>query len=248
MSAARITTEQRTAARIAGAGYLAIIVFGIFAEFIVRSRLIESSDPGATAKNILDAEALFRLSVAGDLLMLICDAVVAFALYVLLRPVSQTLALVAAGFRLVHTAVYGASVLTLLFVVELLRADYLASFDNGQLNALALVFLHAHAYGYALALIFFGVHALVLGYLVAKSAFVPRALGVLLVVAGAGYLTDSFARVVLTNYEDVQTALAFIVFLPALVAELSFALWLLVKVPNGHPSPAPSAVPSPSTA
>jgi hypothetical protein len=223
-----LTAEQRDASRIAGIGYLAIIVFGILGEFFIRSNLIESGDPRATAANILDAEWLFRISVASDLVMLIFDAIVAFALFVLLRPVNQTVAIVAAGFRLIHTAVYGATLLTLMFVVELLGADYLAAFGRDGVESLALLFLEGHAYGYVLGLVFFGVHVLILAWLFARSGYVPRLLSALLVLAGAGYLVDSFANVLMTNYDDYATAFALVVFVPAFIAELSLAVWLLV--------------------
>ncbi|MGD8279090.1 MAG: DUF4386 domain-containing protein [Gemmatimonadota bacterium] len=218
------------AARIAGFGYLVIIVAGIFAEVAVRSQLIVPGDAAATAANIMASEPLFRTGIASDLVMLTFDVVVAVALYVLFRPVSRVLSLLAASFRLVHAAVYGVTLLNLLAVLLLLGGgEHLAAFAPDQLHALATVLLGVHAKGYALGLVFFGFHCLVLGYLVFRSGFLPRILGILLFVAAAGYLTDSFAQVLLPGYGDLAGIFYVVVFAPAFIAELSLCLWLLFR-------------------
>ena len=109
------------------------------------------------------------------------------------------------------------------------NAPYLSVFDASQLRALTLLVLEAHSYGYAVGLVFFGVHCLILGALVLKSTYVPGALGILLLVAGAGYLVDSFGRTLLPDYAVYETMFAVAVFVPAFIAELSFALWLVIK-------------------
>lgn len=225
-----VHTSQRNFAKLAGLGYLIIIACGIFAEFIVRMSLIEPGNADATASNILKSEGFFRLGIVGDLIMLSFDATVGLALYVLLRPINQSLALLATFFRLVHTAVYGVTLLTLFLVLQLLSgADYLTVFDQGQLNALVLLFADAHSYGYILSLVFFAVHVGILGYVGLKYGYFPRVLSMLLVFASAGYLVDSLANVLLSNYADYETVLGVVVFGPAVIGELSLALWLLLK-------------------
>lgn len=216
--------------RIAGFGYLIIIITGIFAEFFVRSGLIVPGDAAATANHILTYEGLFRISIASDLIMLISDVIVAWALYVLLKPVNRSLSLLAAFFRLVHAAIYGMNLLNLFFVLRLIsRTGYLTVFEPDQLNALVMVFLNAHQFGYDIGLAFFGIHCLVIGYLVFKSGYFPRILGILLVIASFGYLINSFARFLLSDYMAYESIFALVVFIPAFIAELSFTLWLLVK-------------------
>ena len=217
-------------ARLAGLGYLVIIVTGIFAEFFVRSNLIVPQDAAATAANILGSQGLFRMGLASEFLMLLSDAGLALALYVIFRPYSRNLAMLAAFFRLAHAAVVGGNLLNT-YVPLLLLGDaaYLASFTPEQLHGLVLLFLNAHSFGYVIGLTFFGVHCLVLGYLAARSGYVPRILGILLVVAGLGYLTDSFAQTLLPNYADLSGLFMMVVFLPAFVGEVSFCLWLLLK-------------------
>jgi hypothetical protein len=165
--------------------------------------------------------------------MLLCDVVVAAALFILLKPVSRGIALLAAFFRLVHAAVYGVNLLNLFFVLRLLSgAEYLTVFETDQLHALVLLFLNGHSTGYLIGLVFFGLHCLVLGYLIFKSGYFPRILGVLLIIASLGYLTDSFANFLLPNYKAYETIFLLVVFLPAFIAELSLCLWLLLKGVN----------------
>jgi len=223
-------TSPMVHARVAGVGYLIIIATGIFAEFFVRSSLIVPGDAAATAHAIMASESLFRAGIASELLMLTCDVVVALALYVIFERVSRSLALLAAFFRLAHAAIVGINLLNM-YVPLLLLSDsgYLTVFDAAQLQALALLFLGAQSYGYVIGLVFFGVHCLVLGYLVFESRYVPRTLGVMLMCAAVGYLIDSFGRSLLPNYADYETVFLLVVFAPAFVAELSFSSWLLVK-------------------
>jgi hypothetical protein len=217
-------------ARAAGVGYLTIIVTGIFAEFAVRTTLRVPGDAAQTAANILGAQLLYRSSLAADFLMLVADVAVALALYVVFRGVSRNLALLAAFFRLTHAAIVGGNLLNVYVPLVLLREGGVrTALGDAQVEALALLHLEAHAYGYAIGLVFFGVYCAILGYLILKSALVPRVLGVLLMVASVGYLTDSFARTLLADYVSYEAVLGMVVLLPAFVAELSFALWLVIK-------------------
>ena len=216
--------------RFAGAGYLVIIAAGIFAEFFIRSDLIVPGNALATASNIRASVQLFRVSIASDLVMIIFDVLLAWLLYILLNPVNKNLALLAAFFRIVHAAIYGLNLLNLFFVSHLLSgADFLSVFSTEQLDALVLLLINGHSYGYVIGLIFFGVHCLILGYLVFKSGYMPQILGILLCIAGIGYLTDSFSNLLLPGYNNVQDLLLLIVFIPAFVGELSFSLWLLIR-------------------
>ena len=222
-------SPQKTA-RIAGLLYLMIIISGIFAEFIVRSSFIVPGNPAATASNIAASESLFRIGIASDLIMIICDVALALLFYVLLRAVSESLSLLAAFFRLIQAAILGANLLTLFVVLQMLNGTgYLSGFGAHQLNALAFIFLDIHSIGYSIGLVFFGINCLILGYLVFASGYFPRILGVLLIMASAGYLVDSFACVLLTNYGAYENIFNFVVFIPAFIGELSMCLWLLIK-------------------
>jgi hypothetical protein len=215
--------------------YLIIIVTGIFAEFLVRQSLKVPGDATATAANIMASEGLFRLGIAGDLIMIMSDIALALAFYILLKPVSNALSLLAAFFRLGQAAILGINLLNLFFVLQLLSgADYLTVFGADQLQALVLLFLNGHSLGYAIGLVPFGLSLLVLGYLVFKSGYIPKILGVLLIVASLGYLIDSFASFLLPNYDHYEAIFALVVFLPAFIGELSMCLWLLIKGVKGQ--------------
>ena len=176
------------------------------------------------------AEGLFRASIAADLVMIMSDVALALAFYALLRPVNRSLSLLAAFFRLAQAANLGINVLNLFFGLQLLKGTGNATaFNADQLHDLALFFFAAHGVGYTISLIFFGFSILVLGYLIFKSGYIPKVLGILLVIAALGYLVDGFANVLLINYADYADLLGTVVFGPALIAELSVALWLLIK-------------------
>lgn len=222
--------SPKTWARMAGLGYLVIIVCGIYAEFFVRQGLIVSGDAVATAANIAASEPLFRSALAAELVMLVADVAVALALYVVFKPVSEALALGAAFFRLTHAAVVGVNLLAVYAPLLLLGdGEYAVALGAGPRDALVLLLLQVHAYGYAVGLAFFGVYCALLGVLIVRSGYVPRPLGILLMVAAAGYLVDTFARTLMTTYAEHEAVLGMVVLLPAFVAELSFSLWLVTK-------------------
>ena len=222
------TSPSRFAtARTAGVLYVIIIACGLFAEIGVRSQLIESGDPSTTAQNIIDSPMLFRAGLAADIVMFIADVAIAVVLYQLLKPLSRTLALLAAAFRMTQTAVIGLNLLNMFQAVRIIDdADYLGAFGADQTDTLALLYLDAHKYGYILGLAFFGVSTIIIGYLALSSRQMPRPLGVLLVLAGAGYLIDTFSFFLIPGYDGSASP---IVLAPALVAEFWFALWLLTK-------------------
>jgi hypothetical protein len=213
-------------ARAAGVLYLVIIVFGLFSEVVVRSSLIVRGDAAATTANILASEGLFRIGFATDSIVFLSDAALAVLLYVVLAPVSKPLALVAAVFRLAQATVLGLNLLNHYAALLLLGgAGYLSAFTADQLHALALLALDTHRHGYDLGLLFFGVHCLILGYLVVRSDSFPGILGVLLESAGVVYLVGSYTLFLLP---DLAPRLAPI-YVVALIAELAFCGWLLVK-------------------
>lgn len=220
--------SQRKIARIAGILYLIIIVCAGFSEGYVRSSLIVPGDAAATANNIMSSEWLFRVGFISDLIAFLSDAAVAILFYILLKPVSKTLSLIAASFRLLaHPAIAGINLLNHFAALQLLSgANYLKVFEPEQLHALVLFFLEAHTNGYLIAGAFFGIHLLVLGYLLFRSNLFPGILGVLLVFASLGYLIESFGTFLFPNHEAL---FSWVVAIPAAIGELSLTFWLLLK-------------------
>lgn len=213
--------------RVGGALYLYIIFAGLFAEVFVRAQLVVSGDASATAANILASEFLFRAGLSAELLMLICDVSLALIFFLVLRPVSFLLALFAASLRLVMAAVSSTNLLNQLDVLLWLKgASGLEVLGSSEVQALAYHSLQSHAYGYHVALVFFGFYCITLGALIVRSEVLPKLLGYLLLLAGVCYLTNSFGSILAI---DAISDIGPVILLPALVAELSLALWMLIK-------------------
>ena len=226
----RITeTSPQVYARIGGMLYLIIIVIGFCSEFFVRDKLVVSGDVTATANNIMASQLLWRSSIAGDVMLLVCAVVQALLFYVLLRPVNKNLALLAVFFNLVECAIDGVNKLNLIAALFLSGgADYLKAFEPHQLHALAYLSLKMHAYGYAISLVFFGFVCLIFGHLLFRSGYFPKALGVLMTIAGLSYLTNSFTLILVPTYAGTISPILVLAF----IGELSFCLWLIVKGVN----------------
>jgi hypothetical protein len=214
-------------ARTGGLLYLAIIAIGLFGEAFVRSGLVVSGDATATAHNILSSELLWRLGVAAELVLLVCAVGLALVEYVLLRPVNRRLALLALLLGMLSIAIEAMSALNLATTLfPLASVAYLQAFTPAQLNAMAYLSIKSFESGFGVSLIFFGVECLFTGYLIYRSGYFPKLIGVLMQIAGLCYLANSFALI-------LSPALAGWLFpgvlLPSLVAEVSFCLWLLFK-------------------
>ncbi len=219
-------------ARLGGVLYLAIILLGLFGEMFVRGTLVVSGDAAATASNISGSNVLWRAGIAGDILMHVCDVPVIVVLYLLLRPVSKSLALLATLMNLVQTAVLAANKLNLLVPIFLQEdAGFLKAFSPEQLHALSSVAIKAHGFGFGIGLIFFGFACLVRGYLIFRSGYFPRVLGLLILIAGLCYLTNSFALLLAPSF---AAAMFPAILAPAFVGELSLCLWLIIKGVNSE--------------
>jgi hypothetical protein len=214
-------------ARLGGVLYLAIIALGLFGEVFVRGKLVVSGDAAATFNGISNSDFLWRAGIAGDLLMHVFDVPVIVVLYLLLRPVSESLALLATLVNIVQTAVLAANKLSLM--VPLFLLETLKAFSPEQLHSMSYLAVKAHGYGFGIGLIFFGVACLVRGYLILESGYFPRFLGVLMLAAGASYLLNSFALLLAPS---LAAALFPAVLVPAFVGEILFALWLIAKGVN----------------
>lgn len=221
-----VNPSQRNAAIAAGVGLLLMAVAALFATFVHDSVRVPG-DAAATANNILANELQFRLAILSFLFVIVLDVIVAWGLYVFFRPVNRNLSLLAALFRVVYSAVFLVTVLDLGNVLRLLHsADILVPLETGQLQAQALLALNAFGDRWSLALSVFGLHLIVLGYLVLKAGFMPKILGALLVIAGLGYVFDSITGFLFPNFGVTVGQFTFI-------GELLLALWLVIKSARG---------------
>ncbi len=215
--------------RIAGVLYLVITIAAIIGHVYVPSQLLVPGDATATANNILAAEPLFRIGIGSEFVVLLSEIVLSIMLYILFKPVSKTLSLVAAVFRLAMTTIHAINLLNSFLVLSLLNGTgYASAFNADQMHALVQLFLDAHHYGFTIGIVFFAPHVFMLGYLIFRSGYFPKILGVLFILAACGYLIDSTALLFVPSYGTTPAILA----LPIAIAEIAFPLWLLIKGVN----------------
>ena len=227
MTLRTIEPAQRTAAKVAGFLYLFQMATAIFGESYVRGQLIVRGDATRTAQNIIGAERLFRLSIAGDLVTYTTVIVLIWALYVVVRPVDKNLALLAVLFRLAENAVLCVATVNSLVALRLLSgADYLKSFEASQLHSLARLALTAQGLGMNVAFILLGLGSTVFAYLLLKSRYVPKALAAWGIFSSLVLAIVTWAIMVLPRLGDVM-GLAYMA--PMGIYEVGLGLWLLVK-------------------
>ena len=215
-------------ARIAGVLTLLIVVFAPFSMIYVPTTLVVPGDAAATANHIMASEGLFRLGMVSDSIVFLIEIVLTVLLYVLLKPVNKTLSLVAAFSRLAMTVIQGINLLNHFFVLLLLSgASYLTVFVPDQMQALVMMFLNAHENVVLIWGLFFSLHLLVFGYLVYKSGYIPKIIGILLVVAALPYLIQGFGNILFPQYKEIFTSIAFLSSI-----EIVLPLWLLIKGVN----------------
>ncbi len=217
--------SPQTKARLVGLLLLITMVGGVFAQGFIAGSLIVSGDATATANNILTHEPLYRLAFAIYLIEMACQIAMTVLLYDLLKPVSKTGSALAAAFGLIGCTIK--TLARLFFFAPLLilgGAHYLSVFDPTQLQALAFFSLRVNYTVETIAMVFFGLNTLVTGYLVFRSTFLPRALGVVSVVGGLGWL--------LYLYEPLALRLESWIVGTGVIGALAMVLWLLVKGVN----------------
>jgi len=214
-------TSPRPRARITGVVYLLYFLTAVSGEFFLKGIVVDG-DAAATATNILAHPSLFRLGLATGLIATALYIALTALFYGLFKPVNRSLSLLAAFFSLVGCAILAfASLFQLAPLVVLGGSPYLSAFKVEQLRALALMFLELNTQANNICVVFFGFYCLLIGYLIFRSAFLPRILGVLMAFAGLGWLT--FLYPPLANHlSPYNLVLGFL-------AELLLMLWLLVK-------------------
>ena len=228
---------QRTVALIAGISLLILAVLAAFAQFGVLQALIVPADAETTVDNLVASNGLFRVGILAFLIVILLDVVVAWALYVLLRPASAGVALLAGWMRLAYTAVFAVAVANLLDVAQLLGGGQASPLAPEQLQAQVTASIASFNSGWDIGLAIFALHLLGIGFLLWKSAHFPRFLGVLVATAGGGYLADSVGTVLVTDYSLTISVFTF-------VGEALLIPWLLWKAIRGFPATAddPGAV------
>lgn len=219
----------RRAAIIAGTAILIMTAAAVVATDLTIGSLIVTDNAAATSDNIKSSEMLFRTGILGWLIVLICDALTAWGLYIFLKPVNRDLSLLMAWFRLVYVAILGTSLLNYIRVLLLISGDnYASEFGTAQFQSQVMLSLSAFDNMWSFGLIVFGLHIAVLGYLAIKSGYIPKVFGILLIIAFAGYIITNLGNLLLRDYDNYKTVLGLIFLLPML-SEVALGLWLLIK-------------------
>ena len=225
-----VDISERKVALIAGLGLLLMALLAPFAQFGVLQNLVVPTDAAATVENITASDGLFRAGIAAFLIVIMLDIMIAWALYVLLRSVNRTLALLTAWLRLAFAAVFGYALVNLLDVAQLLGSAELSTLQAEQLQAQVMLSIASFDNGWTgIALAIFGLHLFGLGYLLFRSAHFPGFLGVLVIIAGGGYLADSFTRILVPDFGFTFSLFTF-------VGEALLIVWLFWRAIKGFPS------------
>lgn len=212
-----------SASLIAGVGLLIMAIAAPFAELYVLPKLIVPYMTAETAVNIQAHESLFTAAIYAYFITFICDLIVAWALYILLKPVNEHLSLLTALFRWVYTVIAIMALMNLITALGLLTTPkYLTIFEKDQLYAHAMISIRAFKNHWYFGISLFAIHLFLLGYMVIKSTYIPKILGILLIITGTGYLLNS-----IRPYLFPSISIDFAMF--TFFGELVFMLWLLIK-------------------
>lgn len=226
MTAKEKTDSIQKTARLAGFLYVLIIPLSVFGFLYVPSRLIVPGDAAATANNIVASEGLFRSGIVSWLIGQTIFVVLPLVLYKLLKPVNKMHALLMVIFIMLAIPIAFINEINHLAVLVLLsRADYLKAFQADQLQAQVMFFLDLHAQGIGVAQVFWGLWLFPLGYLIFKSGFLPKILGIVVMIGCFGYLIDSAIFFFLPNIDAKVSQVTGL-------GEILLALWLLIKGVN----------------
>lgn len=224
-------------ARYAGVAMLVSIVFGFLGEAWIPGRIIVRGDAAATAANILQHLTLFRLGFATYLVEGICDIALCLFFYVLLKPVNRNLALLSAFFGIVSMAMYAVAESSY-FAASLVVQDGggLSAFTAEQRNALAMLCMRVFAMVASLFLGIYGIASAIRGFLIMRSGYLPKLIGVLLMLGGAGFLLRSTTYILAPAYSTD------LMLVPMALAGIPLTFWLLFRGANraaleGYPTP-----------
>ena len=211
----------RTSALVAGLGLVLMTILAPIADVGIFGQLVIPGDAANTANNLVASAARFRIGLALFLIVALDDVVVAWALYEVFKPVNKSLSLLTAWLRVVYATILVFALSHLLNVLQFVNGSaYLEAFATEQLSAQVMIALNAFRDSWDLGLLILGLHLLLLGYVAVKSSYIPRILGILVIVSGLGYTIDGVGKVLSPTY-----ALSFAAF--TFFGEVLLGLWLL---------------------
>lgn len=237
MSTPGAPLTHRQAAAVAGVAYVLIIVLGGFSTFFVFGRVVQQTNAAGAVSALLNPPVLFGSGVAAFVATLIADVVVAWGLYVLFQGTSRELSLFVAWFRVVYVAIAAAALLNLVVAFRLADgAGYASALEAVQRNAQVMVSVDAFQYGWRVGLVFFGVHLLLLGFVMVRSDYAPSLLGRLVSLAGLAYAVNNLAFVLLAGHQGYGRLIQLVLTVLAVPGEFGLVGWLLWRAMPGSES------------
>lgn len=219
----------RRAAIVSGIAILIMTLAAVVATDLTIGPLVITDNPSVTVDNINTDQILFRIGIFSWLVVLICDLVIAWGLYIFFRPINKYISLVSAWLRLIYAAILGTSILNFTSVLTLLDSEFYSAtfgqeFVKGQIWFLVNNFDTSWSFG----LVIFGMHIFLLGYLGLKSDLIPRLLSVFLIIGSIGYLLINLFTLIIPKHQEFIQVLQWIFILPML-SEVALGFWLLFK-------------------
>lgn len=225
MKTNELNLSAKTLARTTGFFYLLIITGGLISGMFVRGTLIDHTNAEITLNNIIQNEALFRLGFLGDLIMVLSDVMVSVLFYFLLVNVQKGLAILAAVFRLLQSSVLGANLINLFKPVVMIQgAEKMSTEQLTELSRDVMTQMQVFDYGYLISGVFFAINCLLMGVLLYKSADFPKFIGIMIFIAGLGYMFNSMASFLVPSLIEIS---AMVMLFTAVIAELTFCAYLL---------------------
>jgi hypothetical protein len=222
--------SMRKIAITAGISFLIMTIAAGFSYGYALGKLFVLKDAGATVSNIIASPILFRISILGFLIILICDVIVAWALYVFFKQVNKSLSLLTALFRLIYITFLGIAILNLVFILLLINDTFLSkSFEPNQLQLQVMLYINGFKSIWSIGLVIFGLHLLGLGYLVFKSSYIPKIIGFLIIISSLCYITTNLLNLLVPMYVNYKDIIETILSLPMAIGELLLAFWLFIK-------------------
>lgn len=218
---------KRNSALIAGIVILMMAAVAAFTYGYIHNTLIIPGNPENTVGNIKSSGLLFKAEILGWSLILICDVIAAWALYIFFRNDHPKLSLLMAGLRIIYTAILGVAILNFIQILNILGGNTIANSEFGTQK----VILHLQSFEmtWSFGLIIFGFHLLLLGFLALKSWNIHRFWGIMLIVAAVSYVGIHCAKILLPEFENPVKTAEMILSLPMTFGEVGFAVWLIIR-------------------
>ena len=224
-----LTDNQRKAGLAAGIAIVVMTLAAIIANDFTIGKLVVEGNAVETKNNILAAKTTFNIGILSWIIVLVCDVVAAWGIYIFFKPVNKNLSLIAAWFRLIYVAMLGAAIFNLVYVHLLIQQDGPSPAEMiSQLSRDVLFYLDAFEATWSAGIIVFGIHILLVGILALKSGYVPKVFGIILVIAFAGYAIIHISNLLFPEHKDAMKIIGWIFLFPML-GEVALGIWLLIK-------------------